>query len=228
MKILAFDTTLSLCSIAITAGNTLLASLTEPERARQVERLFPMIEQALQQTGIGYGDLDALAVTTGPGSFTGVRIGIAAAKGLRLVTGLPLIGLSGFEVIAHALRQKRLGTKTEMLIVLDARRDQVFAQLFDSEAQPLREPAMLDYAAIGGYAGNAPLLVAGNGKYLVAEYLPGVELADACYDSPDAVTLAAAAYQVLTLRPQGGDVAPLYIRPPDAKLSAASLARLRE
>jgi tRNA threonylcarbamoyladenosine biosynthesis protein TsaB len=217
MNILAFDTTLSMCSIAVMAKGMVRAVRIETEPAKQVERLFPMIEEALAEAGIAYADLDALAVTTGPGSFTGVRIGIAAARGLRLATGLPVIGLSGFEVINRAISRTRHNSK--LLVVLDARRQQVFAQAFDSAGEVLAEPVMLAYAEIVAYAGDGALLLAGNGKHLVAPYLPHAVLASDEYDAPGAVTLAEAAAYYIKIRPQGDDLAPLYIRPPDAKIA---------
>lgn len=218
MKILAFDTTLSVCSLAVMENGQLLSFLIEHERARQVERLFPMIEEALKQAKLTYRDLDAMAVTTGPGSFTGVRIGIAAARGLRLATNLPVIGMSGFEAIAWSLARHEPINDKPILVVLDARRDQVFAQLFDSNVQPLAEAVMLDYAEITGYASSVPVILAGNGKHLVAGYLDHVIMAEDTFDTPDAISLAHAAQQLLKLRPQGDDLAPLYIRLPDAKL----------
>jgi len=222
MKILAFDTTLSACSIALMVDGTIIGNAEEHERARQVERLFPMIEALLAEASLSYADLDALAVTTGPGSFTGVRIGIAAAKGLRLVTGLPVIALSGLEVIARALSHDFPKNRLPYLIILDAYRHQVFAQSFASDMTPLMEPALLDYAAITDYAQEKSYLVAGNGSHLAAEYLPSCEIAGSGYHVPTASLLARDADELIALRPNGDDVAPLYIRAPDAKLPANS------
>ena len=214
MNILAFDTTLSACSIAIMADGKIIASSTLHERARQVERLFPMIEELLAEAKLTYHDLNAFAVTTGPGSFTGVRIGIAAAKGLRLATKLPVIGVTGLEVIARGVPQQHY----PIGVILDARREQVFAQVFSADGTPLKEPVLLEYAAITDYLPHGKVLLAGNGKHLVAEYISDPLMAEARFDTPDADSLARVAASLLPVRPQGDDIAPLYIRLPDAKL----------
>jgi len=219
MKILAFDTTISSCTIALIDGNNLVTSSAESERARQVERLFPMIAECLAKANWRYQDLDALAVTTGPGSFTGVRIGIAAAKGLRLVTKLPVIAVSNLELIAWYCHQTQSGNTHNILVVLDAKREQVFVQLFSGNAAPLAEPIMLYYKEVAAYAGEAPLLLAGDGKQLVADYLPNGVMIDDGEDRVNATMLAAAAAKFYAKRGDAdSQLAPLYIRPPDAKL----------
>ena len=89
----------------------------------QAERLVPLLEEVLVEGGIGWGDLRALAVGTGPGNFTGVRIAVAAARGLALGLGIPAVGVTRLEALAHGLPRP-------VIVIEDARRGQVYVQLF--------------------------------------------------------------------------------------------------
>lgn len=101
--ILAFDTSAAHCAAALLSGDRLLALRTEPMEKGQAERLMPLLEEVLAEGSLGWADLDALAVGTGPGNFTGVRIAVAAARGLALALGKPALGVSRFEALALGL-----------------------------------------------------------------------------------------------------------------------------
>ena len=128
--ILAFDTSAAHCAAALLC-NGQITSHFEPMQKGQAERLIPMLEQILAGAGIGWPDLDALAVGTGPGNFTGVRIGVAAARGLALGLGIPAIGVTRLEALAHGLPRP-------ITVIEDARRDAVYVQSFDDAAQTAR------------------------------------------------------------------------------------------
>jgi tRNA threonylcarbamoyladenosine biosynthesis protein TsaB len=107
--LLAIDTALNACSVAITHGETTLVSRVEPMARGQAERLAPMVAELMAQAGVSFGQIDRLGVTRGPGAFTGVRIGLAFARGLALSLDRPCIGFSTLEVLAAgAGRQKSL------------------------------------------------------------------------------------------------------------------------
>lgn len=97
--ILAFDTSAQHCAVAVLRGDTALASRAEEMARGQAERLFPLIEAALANAGIGWGDIDRIGVGTGPGNFTGIRIAVASARGLALSLGVPAIGVTTFDAI---------------------------------------------------------------------------------------------------------------------------------
>ncbi|MGB3315084.1 MAG: tRNA (adenosine(37)-N6)-threonylcarbamoyltransferase complex dimerization subunit type 1 TsaB [Albidovulum sp.] len=98
--ILAFDTSAAHCAAALLCGDTVLSARVEEMRRGQAEQLMPMLEEMLRDTGRSWSDLDAIGVGTGPGNFTGIRISVAAARGLALSLGIPAIGVSGFEATA--------------------------------------------------------------------------------------------------------------------------------
>ncbi len=98
--ILAFDTSAAHCAAALLSGDTLLAARSEEMGRGQAERLMPLLEEILAGAGKGWADLDAIGVGTGPGNFTGIRISVAAARGLALALRIPAVGVSGFEARA--------------------------------------------------------------------------------------------------------------------------------
>ncbi len=121
--ILAFDTSAAHCAAALLCGNKVIASAFEPMDKGQAERLMPLLSQVLAQGGVTLQDLTALAVGTGPGNFTGVRIAVSAARGLALSLGIPAIGVTRFEALSH-------GQPRPLLVVEDARRGDVYTQAF--------------------------------------------------------------------------------------------------
>ena len=127
--ILAFDTAAAHCAAAVLSGDQVLAEVLEPMAKGQAERLFPLLEELLATAGAGWRDLSALGVGIGPGNFTGVRISVAAARGLAVSLGVRAVGVSTLEGMAHGIDRVTLAT-------LDAKRDQIYLQLFDGSGAP--------------------------------------------------------------------------------------------
>jgi tRNA threonylcarbamoyl adenosine modification protein YeaZ len=122
LPVLAFDTSAASCTAALlTAGGLILRH--EAMDKGQAERLLPMLEEVLVAGGLQWRDLRALAVGTGPGNFTGVRIAVATARGLALGLGIPAVGVTRLEALAHGLPRP-------LRVIEDARRGQVYTQLF--------------------------------------------------------------------------------------------------
>ena len=209
MNLLAIDTALEACSVGVAAGGATPVLRSEIIGRGHAERLFAMIEGAMAEAGLAPTALDRIAVTVGPGSFTGIRVGIAAARGLALVIGCPVIGIGTLEALAEAARQR--AGRVAVLAVIDAKRDEVYAQAFDAGGAALSEP-MASAAVLAG---------------------PGAGLVAACLPAPADVVAVPPTPEIGTVLRLGGAATapaqpprPLYLRAPDAKpQAAASLAR---
>ena len=114
MNILAFDTAMGGGSVAVVADGALVASRREDNARALAEQLVPMIDAVLADAAINYAGLDRMGVTIGPGTFTGMRIGVATARAIALSGQLPLIGLSTFEVMAQQYLNKYLKIEREV------------------------------------------------------------------------------------------------------------------
>ena len=135
MKLLAIDTTSSACSAALLAGDRIVAHRSADMERGHAEALMPMVADCLAAASAelprGFADLDGIAVTVGPGAFTGVRIGLAAAGAMAMAAGIPVIGLTSLEVVAAA-HVGTAPTGRPLLVALDAKRADVYCQLFST------------------------------------------------------------------------------------------------
>lgn len=217
MNILALDTALGACSAAVISDGEIFSAY-ELRSREHAEAIMPMISQVMEQASLGYEALGAIAVTTGPGSFTGVRVGVSTARGLALATGLPLIGINSLDVMAHMALEKIDTGFDAMGIVVDARRSEVYMSLYNDEGEVISVPAALSpEQAVETLPDKGQVVLAGSGGVLVADAASNMELSIDCVQSelqPDAVSLAEMA---LTRSPVEGPLSPLYLRPPDAK-----------
>ena len=153
--ILAFDTSAAHCAAALLLDGRVILRLEEMQKG-QAERLFPMLEELLAEGCVAWRDLTALAVGTGPGNFTGVRIAVAAARGLALALGIPAIGVTRLEALAH-------GTARPVSVVEDARRGEVYVQSFGADGPDAARIVAMDAvgplaARVVGVGGAAPAM----------------------------------------------------------------------
>lgn len=193
--VLAFDTAAAHCAAVLVQGDEILAERVEPMAKGQAERLFPVLEEVLAEAGISWPNLSAIAVGTGPGNFTGIRISVSAARGLALSLGIPSIGVSRLDAMAF-------GTSGPTTAAIDARQNRIYAQDFENGA------AQSDVRLIpfDEFTTNCPTLC-------------DAEVALDAVLIPTATAVANAA-KIATLR-LGTDQpkpAPLYVRAPDAAL----------
>jgi tRNA threonylcarbamoyladenosine biosynthesis protein TsaB len=204
------------------ADSGILASEQRLQTQGQAESLLPMIEAAMHHAGLAYRDLDLIAVTVGPGTFTGLRIGLAAARGLSLASGIPCAGATTLEALAEGVPPSpRVGRS--VLAVIDARRGEFYAQCFDADLTPLGPPRLQDRSSIVASLPAGPVALVGSGAALLAPILVGREaVLDVGPENPTAAAVAMAALR--RGRPAAGAPAPspLYLRQPDAKLPAAN------
>ena len=218
--LLAMDTTLGACSAAVVADGGVLARRWAAMARGHAEALMPMIDAAMDEAGVRRRALDGVAVTVGPGTFTGVRVGLAAARGLALALDRPLCGLSTLEALAAAAALGPAPPAT-VLAAIDARRGQLYVQSFRVGASdgclldPLDAPRAIavDDASRAGLldsvgAGGACV---GTGAALIAG-APDVRA-----ELPDAAVIGCYA-QLLADDRWRARAAPLYVRAPDAVL----------
>jgi tRNA threonylcarbamoyladenosine biosynthesis protein TsaB len=140
MLVLAIDTALAACSAAVLDADrgTILARESEPMRRGQAEILVPMVARVMSRAGLQFGALGRVAVTVGPGSFTGLRVGIAAARGISLAAGKPAVGLS--TLAAFAAPHIAADDTAPVIAAIDARHDHVYLQVFGPEGRTLVSP----------------------------------------------------------------------------------------
>jgi len=216
MRVLALDTTLSACSVAFAVDGRIAGHSFEQLGHGHAERLMPMLEAARQESGLDYRDLDLIAVTVGPGTFTGVRIGLAAARALALPHGVPVAGVSTLQALAWGA-----GPGSPIIAAIDARREQFYLQTFSGTLEPLTA-AILGMAedALRATAGTpGPWRLVGSGSPALST-LPQACEADAASE-PDAATIARHAADLLPDAAVAWPPSPLYLRPPDARLPTA-------
>ncbi len=220
MNILAFDTCMAACSAALICGGDVkqLHARFAPMERGHAEALFPMIEAVMDEAGLAFAELSRIAVTRGPGTFTGVRVGVAAGRGLALGCEASLVAATSLEVMALGCVE-RLGEEQcgrGILIAHDARRGELYVQSFDGEGRALSGPVLAAPAEAARLAGEGGL-VAGSGATLVADEAErlGLTIRAALPDLlPDARHLARLA---IARAPMSKPVSPLYLRAPDAK-----------
>jgi tRNA threonylcarbamoyladenosine biosynthesis protein TsaB len=228
MNVLALDTCFDCCSVAAGRGvrslTPAICFLTETMVVGHAERLMPMIESAMADAKLAFSNLDRIAVTNGPGTFAGTRISVAAARAFALATGAEIVAYSSLNLMAMspripAARGRRLAVAT------DARRGEVYFQEFDRHfSTPLSAPIIIEIETAAAALAGRPMTIAGSGAAALAEAARNGGLdADAILPDllPDAIDMLFAAGETRTTN----NVAPIYMRPPDAKPPrAASLA----
>ena len=226
MNILAFDTCLGAVSVAVrwrgAGGEWLMRHAREVRERGHAERLMPMIAEVMEEAGLAFSDIGRIAVTVGPGTFTGVRVGVAAARGLALASGMAAVGATSLAVMAHQadellgpVRGGRL-----LAVAVDARRGSVYLQLFAGRAAMRRSrPCCWPPTMRPARSARGPSIVVGSGAAVVAGAVRAAggqaeaTLADL---QPDARSLALLAADLAPAHP----LRPLYLRPPDVKPQA--------
>ena len=216
--ILAFDTACDACSAAVWRDGAVLAREFVAMARGQSEALLPMIERVMAAANLEFADLAAIGVTVGPGAFTGLRIGLAAARAIALASGKPAVGVTTLEAIAAALAP----APGSLVVAIDAKREDLYVQQFAGGAAWRPATAALAQlpAAVALPAG--PFAIAGDGAARLYAALTGADRARATliadHALPDAAIVARLAAAHLVSGETVVSPRPLYLRPPDAKL----------
>lgn len=216
--VLAFDTACDACSVAVWHDGLLSAHEFAAMSRGQSEALLPMIERAMTAAAFEFADLAAIGVTVGPGAFTGLRIGLSAARAIALASGKPAVGVTTLEAIAAA-QPPAAGS---LIVAIDAKREDLYIQQFAGGVlwRPSGAPVAQLPAVVAPPAG--PFAIAGDGAARLYAALDAdargrvTLLAD--HALPDAAVVARLAAARLLSGEAIVSPRPLYLRPPDAKL----------
>jgi tRNA threonylcarbamoyladenosine biosynthesis protein TsaB len=220
MLILAIDTALDACSAAVLDTGTaeLLALESLPMKRGHAEALMPLIARVMQAAQLSFAALDRIAVTTGPGSFTGLRVGISAARGLALAAGKPTVGLTTLSAYAAATVSRN--RPAPVISAIDARHDHVYCQIVAGDGSPLVRPKVLGIGeAIAASQFGAPHLV-GNAAKILADRWPKDVPQPIAVDAQAAPDIAWVAWLGAAADPATTPARPFYLRAPDAKPAA--------
>jgi tRNA threonylcarbamoyladenosine biosynthesis protein TsaB len=226
MRVLAIDTALEACSAAVL--NTETGAVTAeslPMVRGHAEALIPLIDRVMKQAGTPFSDLDRIAVTTGPGSFTGLRVGIAAARGMALSTGKLAIGVTTLEAYAAPLIAH--DDKTAVAVAIDARHQHVYLQIFAPGGRSQSAPRIDSVAnAVRAAAACGPVRIVGTGANMLAMAWPSRETPPAMVEDRRAPDIAWVAHLAVAPERDTSRPRPLYLRAPDAQpQDAARLPR---
>lgn len=225
--ILGIDTATNGCGAALVRDGALLARRQEHMARGQSEALMPMVRDILGEAGVEVRDLDAVAVTRGPGAFTGLRIGLAAARAFALAIGRPCLGIGTFEALAadaaDALAADAADALAEdvdaVLIAIETKRDDLYVCVTDRTGTPLGEGRAAPPAdVVDMCAPYARIAVAGDGAERALAALgraDAVPIMGCALPRPETVARLAARHLA---DPAGAPPTPLYLRPPDVTL----------
>ena len=218
MLILAIDTALDACSAGVldTDAGRLIALESQPMKRGHAEALMPLIARVIKQAGIAFASFDRIAVTTGPGSFTGLRVGLSAARGIALAADKPVVGLT--TLAAYAAPVVSENAEQPVISAIDARHDQVYFQVVSGNGSSLIRPRVAPIEqALRASRFGAPHLV-GNAAGILAGRWPTDALPPFRVDAQPAPDIAWVAWLGAAVNPDTAPARPFYLRAPDAKV----------
>lgn len=212
MIVLSVDTAHAACSVCVfdTAEDRPLSLVSEPMQRGHAERLTGMVQEVVAEAGVTFADIDRLAACSGPGTFTGVRIGLAFVRGLALVLKVPVVGITTFSALAHGCLADAAGR--DIWIIQNARRGEVYLQGFDGNGEPAHPATVLGISDVGELLSDKSGLAAGSGARLVE--LPDDLVVGDVSGIPEAATIARLAGRATDT---GAAAVPFYLRAADAK-----------
>lgn len=181
----------------------------------QAEALMPMIDRVMKAGATAFQALDRIAVSVGPGSFTGVRAGLAAARGLSLASRIPAVGILSTAALAAAVPQDERRTATRILAAIDTKRGDFYVHQFEADGTPHAQPVAMTATALPAWLGNSRVVIVGDGAATAVLTLGNgakVSSADSLIDAGVLAALAARA------APQPEGPVPVYVHPPAVTL----------
>ena len=217
MLILAIDTALDACAAAVldTEAGKLIAQESQGMKRGHAEALMPLIGRVIARSGIGFADLDRIAVTTGPGSFTGLRVGLSAARGIALAATKPVVGVT--TLTAYAAPVVSQNVENPVVSAIDARHDQVYLQVVSGNGGSLITPQVMPVEeALTVWRFGAPHLV-GNAAAILADRWPMHAVPPVAVDARQAPDIAWVGWLGAAVSPATAPARPFYLRAPDVK-----------
>ena len=217
MRVLAIDTALEACAAALldTGTGKVLAIESQAMKRGHAEALMPLIARVMKQSGLPFTALDRIAVTNGPGSFTGLRVGLSAARGIALAADKPVVGITTLSAYAAPVVSET--SQQPVISAIDARHDQVYFQVVSGDGGSLVRPRVASVAeALAASRFGAPHLV-GNAANILAERWPAQAARPVGVDQQPAPDIAWVAWLGAAVSPDTAPARPYYLRAPDAK-----------
>jgi tRNA threonylcarbamoyl adenosine modification protein YeaZ len=222
MRVLAIDCALGACAAAVfeSAAGIVVASQTRIMLRGHAEALMPLIARVMDEAEVEFQELDRIAVTVGPGSFTGLRVGISAARGIALAAAKPAIGLTTLAGLAapHIAEDDT----TLVVAAIDARHDHVYMQVFGPGGRTLLAPRLAPLREAVRAATSGPARIVGSAAGLIARSWPKGEPPPALVDQRAAPDIAWIARLGAAAADADGPPRPFYLRAPDAQPQAAA------
>jgi tRNA threonylcarbamoyladenosine biosynthesis protein TsaB len=221
--ILAIDTALDACAAAVldTEPGKVIAVESRAMKRGHAEALMPLIGRVMADAGTGFAELERIAVTTGPGSFTGLRVGLSAARGIALAAGKPVVGVTTLS--AYAAPAVSRNAEHPIVCAIDARHDHVYLQVVSGDGSALVAPQLASITdALGAWRFGAPHLV-GNAAKMLADRWPTHAVSPFMVDMLPAPEIAWVGWLGAAASPNTAPPRPLYLRAPDAKPPAEPL-----
>ncbi len=216
--ILAIDTTLGACSAALIKDGNILGHAMEVRARGHVERLLPMVSEICDSSKVDRGSINYIAVTIGPGTFAGARIGLSAAKGMALGLNIPVIPITTLEAIADHYAQDNINFSGNIAVAIDARRGEVYLQSFHIECgaiKSLNESIAVAYDQVESKLYSDVNIIVGSGVALLKRTIKKISFEDG-YLHPDAQIFIKLAEGKISNAMMCDNVSPLYLRVPDA------------
>lgn len=224
MLLLAIDTALEHCSAAVLdseAGN-ILGSETLVMSRGHAEALMPLVMRVMEESKTSFDKLDRIAVTTGPGSFTGLRVGISAARGIGLAAQKDVVGVTTLS--AYAAAHVAENGSHPILAAIDARHDQVYFQAVSGNGATLIRPRLSPVAeALRAARFGAPRIVGNNAAEILAQRWPSEGLPPVSVEAAPGPDISWVAWLGVATTPGKSPAKPLYLKAPDAKISATAM-----
>jgi tRNA threonylcarbamoyladenosine biosynthesis protein TsaB len=220
MLILAIDTALDACAAAVldTGTSRLIARESQPMKRGHAEALMPLIARVMKEAGLRFTALDRVAVTAGPGSFTGLRVGLSAARGIALAAGKAVVGLTTLSAYAAPVVSE--SGEQPVITAIDARHDHVYFQAVNGDGSGLVTPQVAPIAEVLAAWRFGPPRLVGNAAQILADRWPADAPPPVKVDAQGAPDIAWVAWLGAAVNPNAAPARPFYLRAPDAKPAA--------